>query len=111
MNNSTHRFAPQTKYQKYSHYLLPIAIEPLNYGKLIEQIGSKYIIQLNTSNVLVIRVVNGDNFVRFFRRGELMIEFTDSKVSDNTFIRIIKDQKFTFENNKLITTEILGVQD
>lgn len=40
-----------------------------------------------------------------------MIDFIDSKVSENTFTRVIKDQRFTFENNKLITTEILGVQD
>ena len=35
------------KYQNYSHYKLPITINPLEYGKLIEQIDNKYIIQLN----------------------------------------------------------------
>ena len=104
-------FDSKTKYQKYSHYLLPIAIEPLKYGKLIEQIGNKYIIQLNTSNVLVINVIDNNNFIRFFRKGNLMIEFIDSKVSENIFTRTITDQKFTFEKNKLITTEILSGVD
>jgi hypothetical protein len=36
-----------------------------------------------------------------------MIEFKDSKVTENIFTRVIFDQKFTFENNKLITSEIL----
>jgi len=107
----TNNFDPQIKYQKYSHYLLPISIEPLKYGKLIEKIGNKYIIQLTTSNVLVIKVINSDNFIRFFRKGDLMIEFVDSKINEDTFTRIIKDQKFSFKNNKLITTEILGVHD
>ena len=106
-----HTFDQKLKYQKFSHYLLPIAIEPLNYGKLIEQIGNKYIIQLTTSNVLVIKVIDNNNFIKFFRRGDLMIEFIDSKVSENTFTRTINDQRFTFKNNKLITTEILGGQD
>lgn len=104
-------FDAKTKYQKYSHYLLPIAIEPLKYGKIIEQFGNKYIIQLTTSNVLVIKVVDNTNFIRFFRKGDLMIEFTDSKVSENTFTRTINDQRFTFEKNKLTTTEILSGLD
>lgn len=108
MKNFSNHFDTKIKYQKYSHYLLPIAINPLNYGKLIEQFDNKYIIQLNTSNVLVIKTINENNFIRFFRQGELVIEFIDSKISENIFTRTILDQKFTFENNKLITTEILS---
>jgi hypothetical protein len=109
MKNTIHNFDTKMKYQKYSHYLLPIAINPLNYGKLIEQFGDKYIIQLNTSNILVIKVLNNENFIRFFRKGNLMIEFTDKKISDISFTRTISDQRFTFEKNNLISTEILSV--
>jgi hypothetical protein len=108
MKNTIHNFDPKMKYQKYSHYLLPIAINPLDYGKLIENLDNKYIIQLNTSNVLVIKVSDNENFIRFFRRGDLMIEFTDKKISDIKFTRTILDQRFTFEKNKLISTEILS---
>jgi hypothetical protein len=109
MKNTIHNFDTKMKYQKYSHYLLPIAINPLDYGKLIENLDNKYIIQLNTSNVLVIKVSDNENFIRFFRRGDLMIEFTDKKISDIKFTRTILDQRFTFEKNKLISTEILSV--
>lgn len=109
MKYSTNQFDTKLKYQKYSHYLLPIAWEPLKYGKLIEQFGNKYIIQLNTSNILVIKVVDNDNFIRLFRKGDLVLDFTDSKVNEKIFTRTISDQRFTFENNKLITTEILTV--
>jgi hypothetical protein len=105
-----HTFDQKTKFQKFSHYLLPITINPLKYGKLIERLDNKYIIQLNTSNILVIKTVNNDNFIRFFRKGNLILEFVDSKVTEIMFTRTIQDQRFTFENNKLITTEILGLQ-
>jgi hypothetical protein len=107
MKNFANSFDTKLKYQKYSHYLLPIAINPLNYGNLIEQLDNKCIIQLPTSNVLVIKTIDDNNFIRFYRRGELAIEFIDSKVNENIFTRTILDQKFTFENNKLISSEIL----
>lgn len=94
-------------YQNYLHYKLPITIKPLEYGKLIEQIGNKYIIQLNTLNVVIIKQMDNENFVKFFRKGDLMFEFKDIKKSDNRFVRTIQDQRYTFENNKLISTEIL----
>src|SRR5712691_2238675 len=97
------------KYQNYSHYKLPITIDPLKYGKLIEQFGNKYIIQLNTpTNIVVINQINNENFVRIFRKGVHMFEYKEIKISDIRFIRIIRDQKFTFENSKLISTEILS---
>jgi|SRR5712671_1982540 len=107
MKNFANSFDTKLKYQKYSHYLLPIAINPLNYGKLIELLDNKCIIQLPTSNVLVIKTIDNNNFIRFYRRGELAIEFIDSKINENIFTRTILDQKFTFENNKLISSEIL----
>ena len=96
------------KYQNYSHYKLPITMEPLKFGKLLEQIGNKYIIQLNTTNVVVISQKQNENFVKFFRKGELMFEFKDVRKSDISFIRTISDQRYTFEKNKLISTEILS---
>jgi hypothetical protein len=97
------------KFQNYSHYKLPITIKPLEYGKLIEQIGNKYIIQLNTNNILILEELDNNNYIKFFRKGELMLTFKDSKISENTFTRTISDQKYTFKNNKLIKTEILSV--
>jgi hypothetical protein len=96
------------KYQNYSNYKLPITTNPLEFGKLIEQFDNRYIIQLNTNNIVTIRKIKNENFVKFYRKGELMFEFRDTILSDNSFIRSISDQRFTFEDNKLIRTEILG---
>ena len=97
------------KYQNYSHYKLPITINPLEYGKLIEQIGNKYIIHLNTFNILILNKKDNENFVKLFRKGEFIFEFKDLKISENTFYRFIQDQKYTFKNNRLISTEIISV--
>jgi hypothetical protein len=109
MIKTNHKFDSQIKHQKYSHYLLPIAIEPLKYGKLIEQIGNKYIIPLNSLNILIINEKDNENFIKLFRKGVFIFEFKDLKLSNNTFARIINDQKYIFKNAKLISTEIMSV--
>lgn len=96
-------------YQNYLHYKLPITMNPLEFGNVIEVINNKYIVQLHTNNVAVIKPLNEDNFVRLYKKGELMFEFKDSKISEDTFTRTILDNKFTFKNGKLISTEIINV--
>lgn len=96
------------KYQNHSHFKLPITSNPLEYGKLIEQIGNKYIIHLNTFNILIIEEKDNENFVKLFRKGEFSFEFKDSKISENSFIRLIHGQKYTFKYNRLIATEIIS---
>src|ERR1700677_1802820 len=97
------------KYQNYSHYKLPITMDPLKYGKLIEQVGNKYIITLTTpTNIAVITKINNENFVKIFRKGELMFEYKEFKKTEFSFVRTIQDQRYTFENYKLISTEILS---
>ena len=97
------------KFQNHSHFKLPITSKPLEYGRLIEQIGNKYIIHLNTFNILIIEEKDNENFVKLFRKGEFIFEFTDSKISEKSFIRLIKGQKYTFKNNRLISTEIISI--
>jgi DNA polymerase type B, organellar and viral len=80
---------------------------PTEYGKVIEQFDNKYIVQLNTSNIVIIKELDNENYIKFFRKGEFMFEFKDTKISDNIFSRTISDNKFTFKDNKLISTEIL----
>ena len=96
------------KYQNFLHYKLPISTNPLEYGKLIEQFDNKYIIQLSTSNVLIVTETENGNFIKLFRKGEFIYEFKDIKISENVFTRTILDQKYTFKNNKLISTEIMS---
>lgn len=97
------------KYQNYLHYKLPITMNPLDYGKVFKKIDNKYFFQLNTNNVLIIKKLENENYVKFFRKGELIFEFKDRKISENCFNRTILDQIYTFKNNKLVLTQIINV--
>jgi hypothetical protein len=97
-----------TKFQNYSHYKLPITMDPLKYGKLLDQTNNKFIIQLTTKNVAVINHYEKENFIRIFKNGDLVIEFRDKFLTENSFIRTLNDTKFLFENDKLISTQILS---
>ena len=102
------RLFSSIKNQKYSWYLLPITCVITEYGKIISEDNNKFIIQTLTKNILVINVSKNSNYIRLFRDGDLVLEFIDSKIDDTCFSRIIRDQKFTFKNGKLIRTEILN---
>jgi|HubBroStandDraft_1064217.scaffolds.fasta_scaffold09584_3 hypothetical protein len=95
-----------TKFQIYSHYKLPITTDPLKFGKLLDQTNNKFIIQLTTKNVAVINHYEKENFVRIFKNGDLVLEFRDKFINENSFIRTLNDTKFLFENDKLISTQI-----
>ena len=96
------------KSQNYLHYKLPITMNPEEYGKIIDQYDNKHIVQLNTTNVVVIKQIEKDNFVKFFKKGEFILEWKDRFVAENVFVRTILDQKYTFSNQKLISTEIMS---
>jgi hypothetical protein len=81
-------------------------VDPLKYGKLLDQTNNKFIIQLSTKNIAVINQYEKENFIRIFRNGDLILEFRDKIINENSFTRFIHDTKFIFENDKLISTQI-----
>lgn len=97
-----------TKFQIYSHFKLPITMDPLKYGKLLDQTNNKFIMQLSTKNIAVINHYEKENFIRIFKNGDLVLEFKDKFINENSFIRTINDTKFLFENDKLVSTQILN---
>lgn len=97
-----------TKIQFYSHYKLPITMDPLKYGKLLDQNNNKFIIQLSTKNIAIINQYDKENFVRIFKNGDLVLEYRDTFISDRSFSRFIHDTKFIFENDRLILTQIMN---
>lgn len=96
-----------TKYQNYNHYKFPITMNPLNYGKLIIQIGSLFIIQVNKTNIALITEYDNLNHIKLFREGDLEFEYRDHKTSENQFVRTINNNKYLFKDNKLIERTII----
>ena len=93
------------KYQNYKHYKLPITLNPLDYGKLILNIGKQFVIQVNRTNIVLITQLDNLNHVKLFKEGDFIFEYKDIKTNDNIFIRSLNNKKFTFENHILTLVE------
>jgi hypothetical protein len=93
------------KYQNYSHYKLPITMDPLKYGKLIINIGKQFVIQVNRTNIALITQFDNLNHVKLFKEGDFIFEYKDIKSNDDIFIRSLNNNKFTFENQILTLVE------
>jgi hypothetical protein len=97
------------KYQNFAHYKIPITADPAKYGKLLDHSNNKFICLMITKNIAVINQYDSKNFIRIFKNGELVLEYTDTIINDRSFSRILGDTKFIFENDKLISTQIFSL--
>jgi hypothetical protein len=89
------------KYQNFKHYKLPITMDPLKYGKLILNIEKLFIVQVNKTNVAIINQHKELNSIKLFKEGDLIFNYKDIKINDNSFVRHIENNKFIFINNTL----------
>ena len=89
-------------YQYFHHHKLPITMNPLEYGKLIDQTGTKFTIQINKTNIALITQYDLCNHVKIFKEGDLIYEYRDHKIDDNSFVRSLGNKNFTFKNNILV---------
>jgi len=65
------------QYHNYQHHKLPITMDPLKYGKLIDKFGDTYVIQVNPKNIATITQLENSNEVKFYKSGELSYEYID----------------------------------
>jgi len=90
------------QFQNYQHHKLPITMNPLEYGILIDQKGRDYWVQINRTNTAIVTKLDElNNKIKFFKEGKLVYEYTDHKIDESTFIRSLDNKKFTFKDNKL----------
>jgi hypothetical protein len=67
-------------------------MNPLEYGKLIRKIDNYFIVQINKTNVVDIIQEENRNIVKFYREGDLIYEYKDIKIDDNTFERYLDNK-------------------
>jgi hypothetical protein len=72
----------------------------------IEQVGNKYTVQINKTNLGIITQFTDFNEVKFYKEGNLTYQYKDFKINENTFIRKLDNRNFTFKNNELVLLEI-----
>ena len=93
-------------YQNYKNNNLIISFNPLDFGKVlnINKLVNETLYILQNENNLVIKILNSENknSVEFFKQGDLIIKFTDFKLSENRLVRILDNKKYYFENNEQI---------
>jgi hypothetical protein len=93
-------------FQIYKDNKLPISINIFDYGTLITssriENGTKYIFQNNKAEIIVIDKYDNNYNIEIFRNRVSLIKYTDNIISENNFVRTIKNNKFYFENNKEI---------
>lgn len=86
----------------YQHHKLPITMNPLEYGKLIDKFGDTYVIQVNPKNIATITQLENYNEVKFYKSGEITYEWIDKWIDNNTFSRILGKKEWIFKNNEQI---------
>nr|YP_009487300.1 hypothetical protein [Russula lepida]AWB36202.1 hypothetical protein [Russula lepida] len=93
-------------YQYYQHHKFPITMNPLEYGRLIEQTENKFTIQVNKTDIAIIIQDGLNNHIKYFKEGHLTYQYRDFKLSHNKFIRVLNNKNFTFIDNKLVLLTI-----
>jgi hypothetical protein len=86
------------QYHNYQHHNLPITMNPLEYGKLIDKFGDTYIIQVNPKNIATIIQLDNSNEVKFYKSGELTYKYTDKWLDTNTFSRTLGNKQWIFKD-------------
>jgi hypothetical protein len=81
---------------------LPISINPLDYGLLIDTNKYDDYIKYTLSakdSIFIIKKFENRNEVELFRNNVSILKFVDTNLFENKFIRTIGNKKFYFENN------------
>ena len=82
-------------------FKLPVTLDPLAYGKIKMNVGTHYLVRID-KNLDAKIVVDGDiNRVTILRDGEPVLNYTDKKVSNNSFKRTIGRNVYLYEDNLL----------
>jgi hypothetical protein len=90
----------------YSQHKLPIAFNPIDYKNVMKITNYDYICILPNHDVIQIKHINKSSTkCKLLSNNELILEYNDKKVNDNTFVRKINSNKYIFEKGKLILKE------
>jgi hypothetical protein len=90
------------QYHNYQLHKLPITMNPLEYGKLIDKFWDRYVIQVSPKNIAIISQLENSNEVKFYKSSELTYEYIDKWLDNQTFSRTLAKKEWIFRNNKQI---------
>jgi DNA polymerase elongation subunit (family B) len=91
----------EVPHQNFNHYKLPLTTDPLQFGSPIVLGESMSFVQVSKTSVAVIRKDGNKNHVQMFSSGYLTLEFTDTIVNENTFVRKIGKNEMTVVDGEI----------
>jgi hypothetical protein len=87
-------------FQNYKNNNLLISFNPLDYGEIINiiKLDNETLYILQDKDNLIIKILNSENknSIEIFKKGNLIINFNDFKLSENKFMRVIDNKKYYF---------------
>lgn len=92
-------FTPTSTYQNYKHYKLPVTMNPLEYGSNpVLANNSLYVVPITPLTIAKITIKNKgmENKIDIYKNGKLVISYTDKKIDQNNFERIIGLNKYIY---------------
>lgn len=96
----------KNKIQTYSKYKLPIAFEPSKYENVVKFSKSLYMVPLNGSYFIKIKYFNTNlTESKLYFKDQVVLEYKDRKIDENSFVRTIGKNKYTFILGKLELVE------
>jgi hypothetical protein len=94
--------------QKFKNFNLPISMNPMDFGRLINQYkienGIVYILQNENEQTITFNKFENHNEIEFFKSGISLVKFKDIFInsSENKFMRVIDNKSFYFKNGEQI---------
>jgi len=96
----------KNKFQTYSKYKLPIAFEPSKYENVVKFGKSLYMVPLNGSYFIKIKYFNTNlTESKLYFKDQVVLEYKDRKIDENSFVRTIGKNKYTYLLSKLELVE------
>lgn len=93
----------------YYNHKLPIALKPLDYGKLIGEFGDTTIVSFKKNYILIIKSLENKNHIKFHKNGVMLYEWTDHIKEENSLIREIGKTTFLWKDGEILWTKVLKV--
>lgn len=90
----------------YNHKL-PIALKAEDYGDVLATVEGTTIVSLKKNINMVIKTEGNINYIKFFKNGKMMYEWTDHIKEDNSVIREIGKTTILWKDNEIVWTKIL----
>jgi DNA polymerase type B, organellar and viral len=91
---------PNLNFQNYKNNKLVISFNPLDFGKVltISKLVNETLYILQAEDNLIIKILNSENqnSIEIFKNGDLIIKFTDIKLNESRFVRILDNQQILF---------------